>query len=452
MKRVPVVTAAVLATALALSACSKSDPKTTEAAGTAETTVAGAAAETTAAAAADSKTTEAPVATETTAAAGTDAMAAETTVAAAGGAAMSDCKLDKPLKIAYAADFDLGGIGDVPASNAAKYQIDEINKAGGVGGKPVEYVIKQISQVPADPAAAQRGVQELIDGGANIILGPPFSDYGLPILEVTKGKIPVLFVTSTEVVLTDPSRGSFLVTFNDKVQGSAAAEMALRKGFKSAVTMSSNEIPYLTTNPTAFTEVFNAGGGKVEKDLSFKLGLTDFSAQVNEIAGMKPQPDAIYSAFFMPEAGIFLKQLRAAGVKSTVMSADGFDASAVWTAGKDAEGVLFTTHTFPDGTNNKVQAFLDGYAKSGGKAIETAAFGALGGDAAIVATEAVKKACSTDGATLIKTIGELKVDGISGTIDYAGTNGTPKRDVTILTVTDGKPAKADAFYPKNIAK
>jgi branched-chain amino acid transport system substrate-binding protein len=431
MKRVPAVTAVVVATALALSACSKSDPKTTDAV----------AAETTAAA--DSPTTEAPVATETTtAASATEAVAAPT----------SDCKLDKPLKIAYAADFDLGGIGDVPASNAAKYQIDEINKAGGVGGKPVEYVIKQISQVPADPAAAQRGVQELIDGGANIILGPPFSDYGLPLLEVTKGKIPVLFVTSTEVVLTDPSRGSFLVTFNDKVQGSAAAEAALESGSKTAVTMSSNEIPYLTTNPTAFTEVFNAGGGKVEKDLSFKLGLTDFSAQVNEIAGMNPQPDAIYSAFFMPEAGIFLKQLRAAGVKSTVMSADGFDASAVWSAGKDAEGVLFTTHTFPDGTNNKVQAFLDGYAKSGGKAIETAAFGALGGDAAIVATEAAKKACSTDGATLIKTIGELKVDGISGSIDYAGTNGTPKRDVTILTVKDGKPAKVSAFYPKTIAK
>jgi branched-chain amino acid transport system substrate-binding protein len=444
MKRVPAVTAAVLATALALSACSKSDSSTTDAV-TAETT---ATAEATEAPATEASATEAPAA-ETTAATG-DTAAPGTEAAA--GAAASDCKLDKPLKIAYAADFDLGGIGDVPASNAAKYQIDEINKAGGVGGLPVEYEIKQISQVPADPAAAQRGVQELVDGGANIILGPPFSDYGLPILEVTKGAIPVLFVTSTEVVLTDPSRGSFLVSFNDKVQSSAVAEMALKKGFKTAVTMSSNEIPYLTVNPTAFTEVFNAGGGKVEKDLTFKLGLTDFSSQVNEIAGMSPQPDAIFSAFFMPEAGIFLKQLRAAGVKSTVMSVDGFDASAVWSAGKDAEGVLFSTHTFSDGANNKVQAFLDGYAKSGGKAIETAAFGALGGDAAIVATEAAKKACSTDGATLIKTIGELKVDGISGTIDYAGTNGTPKRDVTILTVTDGKPAKADAFYPTNIAK
>lgn len=437
MKRLPLL-AAVAALSLGATACG-SDSDSTDAA--------------TEAAATEAASTEAG-ATEAgaTEAAPTEAVATEPVAGTeAAGAPASDCVLSEPLQIAYAADFDLGGIGDTPASRAAKFQIDEINKAGGVGGKPVEFNIKQISQTPADPAAAQRAVQELVDGGADIILGPPFSDYGLPILEVTKGEIPVLFVTSTEISLTDPARGSYLVSFNDKVQASAVAETALKKGFKTAVTMSSNEIPYLTVNPEAFTSVFNAGGGKVEKDLSFKLGTTDFSAQVNEIASMNPQPDAVYSAFFMPEAGVFLKQLRAAGVKSTVLSADGFDASLVWTAGKDAEGVLFSTHTFPDATN-KVQAFLDAYAASGGEKIETAAFGALGGDAAIVATEAAKKACSTNGADIMKALNDLTVEGVTGPISYVGTNGTPKRNVTILTVKDGKPVVDSAFYPTNIAK
>jgi branched-chain amino acid transport system substrate-binding protein len=434
MKRIPAI-AAVALLSIGATSCSKSSTKTTEAAAA----------------------SEAPAPSEATPAsepapASEAAPASETAPAPASEAAMtSDCKLDKPLKIGYAADFNLGGIGDVPASNAVKFQIDEINKAGGIGGKPVELVIKQISQDPQDFAAAKRGVQELVDGGANILMGPPFSDYGLPILEVTGGKLPVLFVTSTEVTLTDPSRGSFLVSFNDKVQASAAAEFATKKGFKTGVTMSSSEIPYLNIPQAAFKEVFEAAGGKISTDLTFKLGTTDFSQQVNEIAAMSPQPDVVYSSFFMPEAGTFLKQLRAAGVKSVVMSADGFDASQVWTAGVDAEGVFFTTHTFP-GDGNKDQAFLDAYAKSGGKAIETAAFGVLGSDAALIATQAVSKACSTDGATLIKTIGELSIDGVSGSISYAGTNGTPKRNVTILTVKDGKPVQADAFYPSNVAK
>jgi branched-chain amino acid transport system substrate-binding protein len=235
------------------------------------------------------------------------------------------------------------------------------------------------------------------------------------------------------------------------VQASAAAEFATKKGFKNGVTMSSNEIPYLNVTTAAFTEVFTKAGGKVAKDLSFKLGTTDFSAQVNEIAGLSPQPDVIYSAFFLPEAGVFLKQLRAAGVKSTVMSADGFDASLVWTAGKDAEGVFFTSHVFPGAKSPKVNEFLAAYAKSGGKKIETVAFGALGAESVQIAVAAAQKACSTKGADLIAAINDLSVDTVTGPISYSGTKGTPKRDVTILTVKDGKPEQVDAFYPSVIA-
>jgi branched-chain amino acid transport system substrate-binding protein len=417
--------AAAAAAALTLAACGSSSDDAADTTATAEV------AETTAAAAA-----------ETTAAA-----AAETTVAAA---ASSDCALEEPLKIGFAADFNLGGISDKPASAAAKFIIDGVNKAGGVGGKPVEYEIKQISADPADYPAAQRGVQELIDGGADIILGPPFSDYGNPLLEVTKGEKPVLFVGSTETVLPDPSRGAFLVSFNDKVQGSAAAEFALKKGFKTAVTISSNEIPYTNIPQAAFTDIFNKGGGKVEKDLAFKFGQTDFSSQVNEIKAMSPQPDAIYSSFFLPEAGVFLKQLREAGVKSAMISADGFDASLIWSIGADAEGVFFTTHTFPS-DNNGVQKFLDDYAASGGEKIETIAFGALGADATQIAIKAATDACTTDGKKLIEAIGGLSGTFTTGEVSYAGTNGTPNRAVTILTVTDGKPVLADSFIPASVA-
>ncbi len=361
-----------------------------------------------------------------------------------------DCTLDEPLKIGYAADFDLGGIGDVPGTNAAKFIVDQVNEAGGVGGLPVEFEIKQISQTPPDPAAAQRAVQEMLDGGADILLGPPFSDYGLPLLEVTNGTVPVLFVTATEITLPDPSRGSFLVSFNDQVQASAAAQFASEQGFKTAVTMSSSDIPYLNVTTASFTEIFTGAGGTVDADLSFNLGDGDFSAQVNEIAGMDPVPDVIYSAFFLPEAGIFLKQLREAGVESAVISADGFDASLIWTIGADAEGVFFTSHTFP-GPGNRVQQFLDDYAASGGPAIETVSFGALGADAAQIAIAATEAACSTDGAALIDAIQNLTVDVTTGTTSYVGTTGTPKRDVTILTVTDGAPALVESFFPTVVA-
>ena len=381
----------------------------------------------------------------------TDAPAVTEAPGATSGGATGDCALEEPLKIGYAADYDLGGIGDVPGVKGAQYIVDQINAAGGVGGKPVEFEVKQVSQTPPDPAAAQRAVQELLDGGADVLLGPPFSDYGLPLLEVTKGSVPVLFVTSTEVTLSDPAQGSFLVSFDDRVQASAAAEFATKKGFTSAVTLSSSDIPYLNITTAAFTEVFTGAGGKVEQDLSFNLGDTDFSAQVNEIAGMDPQPDAVYSAFFLPEAGIFLKQLREAGVESTVISADGFDASEVWTVGADAEGVFFSSHTFPAGDSNGVEKFLADYEAAKGEPVGTVAFGALGADAVQIAVAAAEAACTTDGAALIDALKTLTVKTVTGETSYVGVGGTPKRDVSILTVTDGKPALADSFAPSVVA-
>ena len=56
-------------------------------------------------------------------------------------------------------------------------QVDLLNEAGGVGGKPIEYEIKEL---PGDPSAAQRAAQELLDDGVNAIIGPPFAYNGVP--------------------------------------------------------------------------------------------------------------------------------------------------------------------------------------------------------------------------------------------------------------------------------
>lgn len=357
---------------------------------------------------------------------------------------------DEALKIGFMQDTGLGGIGDIPANAGAAFRVEQFNDAGGACGKPIEYEAKQVAD--DDPAAAQRATAELIDGGADVILGPPFSTMGLPMLEETNGELPIIFVTSTEVSLADAANGSFLASFNDKVQASAAAEFATKKGLTNAVTLSSADIPYLNVTTAAFAEVFTGAGGVVVRDLSFSLGATDFSSQVNEIADIEPAVDVIYSAFFLPEAGVFLEQLRAAGVEATVISADGFDASQIYTAGDVAEGVFYTAHAFPNETNG-VQAFLDAYNESGGEDIPTPSFGSLGAEAVEVAVAAFEAAdCSTDGKGLIEAISAIdSLETTTGTVSYAGTNGTPKRDVVIMTVEGGAPVVADSFFPATVA-
>ena len=360
-----------------------------------------------------------------------------------------ECTLDAPLKIGYAADLgELAAFADQPGSEAAQVMVDKINDAGGVGGLPIEYSVKDIQ---GDPAATQRAAQELLDSGVNAIIGPPFASTGAPLLDTVDGKVPVISMASTDLSLADPSRGAFLASFSDPVQASAMAQFATEQGYTSAITFSSADDIYFSGNAEFFKEAFEHDGGTVERDFAFSLSDTDFSTQVNEIAAMDTKPEVLFTAMVMPQIQTLLEQLDNADLGDiVVMGADAFDATVVWSAGDVANGVFFAAHTFPQDSNG-VQAFLDEAAAAGAN-IETISFGALAADSVQIIAAAAEQACSTDGATLISTIdGLTDLPVTTGTVTYAGKNGVPEKDVVILTVDNGAPAFVEAMRPEFIA-
>jgi branched-chain amino acid transport system substrate-binding protein len=377
--------------------------------------------------------------------AGTEPAGTESTGSDATTAAPGDCALDTPLKIGFAADLgELGAFSDQPGSEAAQVQVDLINEAGGVGGLPVEYVVKDIQ---GDPAATQRAAQELLDEGVNAIIGPPFANTGIPLLDTVDGEAPIIYMASTDPQLADPTRGAFLASFSDPVQSAAAAEFAIAQGLTSAVTFSSADDVYFSGNPAYFTETFEQAGGTLVQDFSFSLADEDFSSQVNEMASLDPAPQALFTAMVMPQIATLLQQMDAAGLGDvTVIGADAFDATVVWSAGDVADGVFFAAHTFPS-ADNSVEEFLAS-ASAAGAEIETISFGALASDSVQILAHAATTACSVDGATLISTIDEISDLAVTtGTVTYAGTNGVPEKDVAIVTVTGGEPALETTLRP-----
>ncbi|CAN5497669.1 ABC transporter substrate-binding protein [soil metagenome] len=359
-----------------------------------------------------------------------------------------DCTLDTPLRIGFAADLgELGAFSDQPGSEAAQVMVDKINDAGGVGGLPIEYVVKDIQ---GDPAATQRAAQELLDDGVNALIGPPFASTGAPLLDTVDGQAPIIFMASTDPSLADPSRGAFLASFSDPVQSAAMAEWALRNDHLTAVTLSSTDDVYFSGNPEYFTTVFEDGGGTVLSDYAYSLGDASFSTQVNDIASLSEPPAVLFTAMVMPQTQVLLEQLDAAGLGDViVLGVDGFDATVVWSAGDVANGVYFAAHTFPQPTNGVEQFLAD--AATAGANIETISFGALAADAVQILAAAATEACSVDAATLISTINGLVNQPVTtGTVTYAGTNGVPEKDVVILTIANGQPTFVEAVRPTNI--
>ena len=347
----------------------------------------------------------------------------------------------EPLRIGYAADFsDLGGFVDIPAAKAAEYFVELLNCWGGVAGHPVEMVIRDIE---GDPETAGRVAQELLDEDVTAILGPAFFDVNQAILQVTATRVPTISVSSTEPLLVDPEQLSLLASFTDTAQAEAAAQFAIEKGWMTAVTFSVPG-PYFGYVVEVFTEEFESLGGQVLGDYPFvPAQTTDFSAQVNEIAGLDPQPDVVYSALLAFQAAILGAQLSEAEVGAEMLVADAFTATGGYFV-DGVEGFFHTSHTFPEPDGRMVR-FLASYEAAKGGILESESYSALAADAILVISDAVISSGSLDPVTVGEAIiAGTGVDGLTGVLTYNG-GGSPNTPVYVHEVVDGQPTLAAVY-------
>jgi branched-chain amino acid transport system substrate-binding protein len=351
--------------------------------------------------------------------------------------ALRPCTLPAPLTIGYLADLSGAGAAfDASGAVAAQVRAGLVTAAGGAGGQPVELVVRDVD---TDPAVAQAAVQELLAAGVEALLGPPSVEVGLAILDATGGQVPVIFPGATDARLADPSRGAFLASFSDTVQAAAAAEVAVALGASGVVTFAADDDRRTLDAATAFTLAFEQAAGELLQQYTYGRDDTDFTTQIEQVALLQPPPDALFTAMPMPALGALLQQLAFAGLDDlTVVTADRSDAASPWTAGAFAEGIHVTTPAFPS-ADNGVQALADAAAANGTPLTST--FGALASDAVEILVDAATSACALDGASLIGAIDEIdELRVTTGIVTYAGSNGVPLKDVTIVGVSSGMPA------------
>ena len=343
----------------------------------------------------------------------------------------------EPIRVGMAMDFsDVVGFVDIPGSKLVPHFANLINCIGGVNGSPVEV---RVEDVGGDATTAGVAAEQLLDWGAHFLIGPPFADFTLPILQATGGQVPVFVAASTEPTLSDIENNSFLVTFDDYGQSSAAAEWALDQGITRAFVFTQPG-PYTGYNPDVFTEVFEAGGGEIVAEHTYVwFEDTDFSAQVAELSEILQNNEAFFSAALGYQVTALRGQLEGAGFDNiTYIGTDALDATGIAFEANN-EGIVHTPHinVEPGGLNDRL---LTGYsAANDGEVLESQGFMGLYVDSLLLGIQGIVNCGCADPAQIGDAVAEISgFEGFSGTITYVGTTGTPPKSVPIKRIVNGQ--------------
>lgn len=327
---------------------------------------------------------------------------------------------------------------DVPASKGVRMAIDEINAAGGIDGKwKIELNLQDNRSEAAQSAVV---AQDLVSKDVKFLICTSDADPCTAAGQIAQtSKIPTMSTAATSPVLPG-SVGDFMFmsVFGDNTQTTALADYATEQGYKNAYLLCSPDSSYTSKSCDYFATVFEAKGGTIAGRGSFTLGAADFSAEVTKIKNLSPAPDVIMTPAYPPDAPTFLKQLRAAGVETPVISIDGVDSVDTISAGGPAvEGLVFTTHGFPE-PGTPMADFWARYKEKYGADPESV-FAATGYDLIKIVEAAVIKAGSTDPVKVQAALNELvDVEGVTGKITYKDQNRIPLKTVYLVKVEGGK--------------
>lgn len=228
----------------------------------------------------------------------------------------------------------------------------------------------------------------------------------------------------------------------DDLQGAAAANWAKDLGVKSVYILHDTE-----TYGKGIADVFRA---KAKENGFTELGYEgiDKKAQDYKALGTKiksANPDMVYfGGITQNNAGLLLKDLRAAGFTGKFMGPDGiYENAFIEAAGDAAEGAYATFGGIPASKlTGKGKEWYDAYKAKFSS--EPEGYASYGYEAANVALAAINKACKKDRAAILDAVFATKdFDGILGKWSF------DKNGDTSLTTMNGVVVKGGKFDNDN---
>lgn len=227
-------------------------------------------------------------------------------------------------------------------TNATKLAVEDLNKAGGIGGAPLELLYQDDA---GDPKQALTVYQTLIQSNkVPAIIGPTLSSSAVtadPIAQ--QGKVAVLAVSNTGDGVT--TIGDFI--FRDSLSEAQVLPVTVKTvvdklSVTKAAIIYGNDNAFTVSGYKAMKDALTKNNVQILTEETFASGDVDFSAQLTKIKGLNPQ--AIFVSALLPEATRILDTARnklQIPVSVQIVGGNGLNTpQLIKNVGKAAEGVI----------------------------------------------------------------------------------------------------------------
>jgi branched-chain amino acid transport system substrate-binding protein len=332
----------------------------------------------------------------------------------------------------------------VSSVQGAKLAVEEINAAGGTLGQPIQLIVEDNGSKAGETATIAR--KFISQDKVVAILGDLTSSAtmeGAPLAQAAK--IPLLTPSATNVAITKIGNYIFRSCFIDPFTGKIMAKFALDQlKAKQAIVMTDVKQDYSVGLTEAIHQYFTQNGARISNTLSYSSGDTDFRTQLTGVR--MAHPDVVFLPGYYTEAALILLQAKQLGIKCPFVGGEGWDSPAlVQVAGKAADGNYYTDHFSAADPDPRVQKFAQTYRAK--YAALPDALAALWYDGALLLSQAVQRAGSTEGAKIRDALAETRdFQGVTGRITIDENRNAAKSGV-ILKIENGEPKMVQEITP-----
>src|SRR5438477_1584512 len=310
---------------------------------------------------------------------------------------------------------------DGPALAAAKLRVDQINAKGGVNGR--ELRIQTCDTQGNKPDVAKACALRLLGAKANVIFTTCDVDLAAPVVStaINRGTLAVAPCIGTDQMGPKRfgSKGKLAFSFGNVAQdeGSAMAQYAWGKGWRTADLATDGVIVYFKDVIKAFKARWTQLGGKVvDQETYHSLGGSDVQNAVSRLNGVKADVIVTSTAGAFGALSTLVSGLRSLGNKTPILNSWAGDGTYWLPKSPKVTNYWFVTFasSFGDDPSKAVNKLA--------KQVHAGTGGFITGPSAIDGiTTAIKRAHgSTKGIVLAKTMEHFhNVPTISGKVSFS---------------------------------